>query len=172
MKSLVMAGDIFRTRSGWDRRPMSELHIPRSIQDAVQRRLAHISPAAGELLVLAAVAGRRFDFALLQELTQMREEVLLERLKEGIAARLIGEESANEFAFRHALTREAVYAGLLIRERRRLHGVVGETLERLYADSLDMHSGNLAYHFYQAQVWEKVLEYAVRAGERAQPPGL
>lgn len=168
LKSLVMAGDIFRTRSGWDRRPMSELHIPRSIQDAVQRRLAHISPAAGELLVLAAVAGRRFDFALLQELTQMHEEDLLERLKEGIAARLIVEESANEFAFRHALTREAVYAGLLIRERRRLHGVVGETLERLYADSLDMHSGNLAYHFYQAQTWEKALEYAARAGERAQ----
>jgi tetratricopeptide (TPR) repeat protein len=168
LKSLVAAGEIFRTPSGWDRKPIGELHIPRSIQDTVQRRLAHLTPAAGELLVLAAVAGRRFDFALLQELTQMREEDLLERLKEGIAARLIVEESANEFAFRHALTREAVYTGLFMRERRRLHGVVGATLERLYADSLDTHIGDLAYHFYQAQAWEKVLEYATRAGERAQ----
>ncbi len=168
LKSLVAAGEIFHTQRGWDRKPVGELHIPRSIQDAVQRRLVHVSPAARELLVLAAVAGRRFDFALLQELTRMNKEDLLERLKEGVAARLIVEGPADEFAFRHALTQEAVYAGLLMWERRQLHRVVGETLERLHTDSLDAHIGDLAYHFYQAQAWEKALEYATRAGERAQ----
>jgi predicted ATPase len=38
-----------------------------------------------------------------------------------IAAQLVVEESAEQFAFRHALTRQAIYADLLVRERKALH---------------------------------------------------
>jgi len=64
--SLVATGDIFRRGSVWDRFPLHELRIPRTVQDAVQRRAKSLSPAAQALLIPAAVAGRRFDFALLQ----------------------------------------------------------------------------------------------------------
>ena len=40
------------------------VHIPRSVQLAVQQRLDHLSPDARHLRDLAAVAGRRFDFEL------------------------------------------------------------------------------------------------------------
>ena len=39
-------------------------------------------------------------------------------MKDLIAAQLVVEESAEIFAFRHALTREALYAHLLARERK------------------------------------------------------
>src|SRR5207253_2234335 len=110
------AGDV--ATSGWARRPLAELGVPRSVQDAVGRRVAALSAGARDVLVLAAVAGRRFDFALLQELTARDEADLFALVKEQIGAQLVVEESADTFAFRHALTRQAVYAGLFARERR------------------------------------------------------
>jgi DNA-binding CsgD family transcriptional regulator/Flp pilus assembly protein TadD len=168
LKSLVASGDIYYSEGVWTRKPMSELHIPRSAQDAVQRRSAQLSSEAREALAIAAVAGRRFDFTLLQQLTRRGEDELLTLLKELIAAQLIVEETAEQFAFRHALTRQAVYASLLARERQTLHRNVAEMMERLYTESLDGHTTDLAYHFYEAGDWAKALEYLQHAGEKAQ----
>src|SRR6202162_2691125 len=66
LKSLIEAGDIFYEQGRWKRKPLSDLHIPRSVQDAVQQRTEQLSAGARQVLHLAAVAGRHFDFALLQ----------------------------------------------------------------------------------------------------------
>jgi predicted ATPase len=66
LRSLVHTGEIFHLRSGWDRRPNTALPIPRSVQESVRRRSAGLTTRAGEALVLAAVAGRRFDVRLLR----------------------------------------------------------------------------------------------------------
>ena len=148
LKSLVAAGQIFYTDGGWERKSLEELHIPRSVQDAVQQRVEQLSMDAQQVLQLAAVAGRRFDFGLLQHLTRFDEQALLRLIKELIAAQLVVEESAEQFAFRHALTRQAIYTSMLARERQALHRQIAETLEQLYPDSLDAHLGDIAYHFY------------------------
>jgi predicted ATPase/DNA-binding CsgD family transcriptional regulator len=168
LKALTVSGSFSLDQAGWDNQPTGMLHIPRSIQDAVLRRLVKLSDPARNLLELAAVAGRRFDFGLLQELTGLDEQATLSLMKELVAAQLVVEETADQFAFRHALTREAVYLGLLIRERKRYHGLVAEALESLYSDSLDVHVADLAYHTYTAGLWTKALEYSQRAGEKAQ----
>ncbi|HMA34748.1 MAG TPA: AAA family ATPase, partial [Chloroflexia bacterium] len=121
LKSLLAGGEIFYTAGAWSRKPVHELHIPRTVQDAVQRRSQQLSPPARNLLLVAAVAGRRSDFPLLQQVTGTAERDLLGLIKELIAGQLMVEESADRFAFRHALTRQAVYAGLLLRERKALH---------------------------------------------------
>jgi DNA-binding CsgD family transcriptional regulator/tetratricopeptide (TPR) repeat protein len=167
LKALVAAGDIYQGASGWARKPMAELHIPRTVQDAVQRRTHTLSPEAVRVLTLAAVAGRRFDFTLLQRLTGHDEPHLIALIKELIAAQLVIEESADVFAFRHALTRQAVYTSLLARERKPLHFTIAEMMEHLYADSLDGRLGELAYQYFEAGVWGKALGYAQRAGEKA-----
>jgi predicted ATPase len=142
--------------------------VPRTIQDAVLRRLVRLSPAAQRSARLAAVAGRRFDFAMLQALVGEDEPTLLQHLGELVAAQLVVEESAERFAFRHALTRQAIYTQLLARERRGLHQAVAEALEQLTADSADLRLPDLAYHHYQAGNWPKVLPYAQLMGERDQ----
>jgi predicted ATPase len=152
----------------WERKLFNEMRIPRSVQDAVQQRADQLSQDARRVLILAAVAGRRFDFALLQALTKHDEDQLLKLIKELMAAQLVVEESEEEFAFRHALTRQAIYADLLVRERKTLHRTVAETMERLYSPTLDAHLADLAAHFYEAGAWEKALEYGQRAGEQAQ----
>jgi predicted ATPase len=145
LKSLLTAGDIFYTNGRWDRKSLGELHIPRSVQDAVQQRTDRLSERAKRVLILAAVAGRRFGFVLMQQLTQYDEPQLLCLMKELIVAQLVVEESDERFAFRHALTRQAVYADLLVRKRKGLHRSIAETMELLYAAVLDAHLADLAY---------------------------
>ena len=177
LKSLVTAGELVYVDGKWERISRHDesaaalperAHLPRSVQLAVQQRLDHLSAEAKDTLSLAAVAGRRFDFALLQQITGRNEAGLIRLVKELIAAQLVVEEAEDIFAFRHALTRQAVYSDLLARERRALHRLIAETLERIYKDTLHVHPGDLAHHFYAAGEWEKVLEYARRAGEQAQ----
>ena len=113
--------------------------------------------------------GRRFGFTFLQNLCTSDEPTILESIKELLAAGLVIEESAETFAFRHALTREAVYAGLLARERQSLHRQVAELIELLHTDepdALDDHL-DLAYHYYEGAAWDKALDFGQRAGERA-----
>jgi DNA-binding CsgD family transcriptional regulator len=168
LKSLLAAGEIFYANGRWERKALGELHIPRSVQDAVQQRTDQLSAQARQVLTLAAVAGRRFDFALLQALTQHDEQHLLHLIKELIAAQLVVEVSAEQFAFRHALTRQAIYADLLVRERKTLHRIIADTMETIYHTVLETHLADLAYHFYEAGTWEQALRYAQRAAEQAQ----
>ncbi len=164
LKSLLTAGAcVSADETLWE-----VLRIPRSIQDAVELRMGRLSGAARQVVVLAAVAGRRFDFAFLQQITGYAEQELLALMKELIAAQLMVEASEEQFAFRHALTREAIYRQLLLRERKALHRAIAETMEQSVGSAPDAHLTELADHFYEAGVWEKALTYARRAGERAQ----
>jgi predicted ATPase/DNA-binding CsgD family transcriptional regulator len=167
VKSLIVAGDIFIDDRGWNRKAISELHIPQSVQDAVQWRVVSLSQAAQRVSAIASVVGRSVDFVLLQRLSELDEATLLEVIKELIAAQLMVEESAEQFTFRHALTRQAIYIGLLARERRTIHQAIADTLEHRAAESFDIAVADLAYHSYEAGMWDKALAYAEQAGEQA-----
>lgn len=167
LHALLADDEIYFSGVSWERKPLHDLHIPRSVQDAVQRHSEHLSPAAHQVMAFAAVVGQRFEFALLQHLTGHEETTLLDLLKELIAAQLVVEQSAERFAFRHALTREAVCAQLLEREQRTMHRTIAAAIEALYAGELESHLSELAYHTCHAGEWERAHEYARRAGDHA-----
>ena len=168
LTTLISQGDIFYGSSGWDRKPLLGMRIPRSVQDAVRQRLERLSAAARQILALAAVIGRRVDLELLRVLAHIDELTLVKAINELTAAQLLVEETADQVRFRHALTRQVVYADLLARERRRLHRAVAEILEHQESDSGSERAvADLAYHFFEAQMWHKALMYSQRAGEQA-----
>ena len=168
LKSLMTTGELVSVDGTW-KRTAHQASIPRSVQEAVQQRTAYLSADAKRLLTLAAVAGRRFNVTLLREVMHCDEEQLLALLKEVIAAQLVIEEAADQFAFRHALTQQAISAELLLRERQGLHRGIAETLERHSTSSLlrERYLEDLAYHCYEAGMWEQALAYAQEAGEKA-----
>jgi tetratricopeptide (TPR) repeat protein/DNA-binding CsgD family transcriptional regulator len=168
LKALIVARELVEDPDGWRWKRADTWHIPLSLHNAVELRLTRLSTDARQVLQLAAVAGRRFDFTLLQEITRYDETYLVELMKEAIVAQLVIEESTEQFAFRHALTRQAIASGLLARERRALHGTIAQTLEQLHATALDAHLADLAYHCAEAELWSKAMEYARLAAEQAQ----
>src|SRR6266566_3856327 len=174
LTSLVSRGELLSDNGVWQHKPhldhrSERVPVPRSVQDTMYQRTQHLSAEAMRVVTFAAVAGRRFDFAVLHQVMHCDEDQLLLLIKELLAIQFVVEVSADQFAFRHALTQQAVFAGLLARERRSLHRMLAEAIEQLYAtiSPLDAHLADLAYHYYEAGVWEKALEYEQRAGERA-----
>lgn len=170
LKSLIAAGDLFYADGAWDRKPIEQLHIPRSVQDAVQRRVARLSKATCDSLSVASVIGQQFDFETLQSAVGQTEGKLLDQIKEMLDAQLVVETSTEtgRFAFRHALTREAIYSRLLVRERQAMHQQIGETLERGHSESTTIPFASLAYHFDAAGDWERTLAYARQTAAQAQ----
>ena len=69
----------------------------------------------------AAMLGYRIPFDLLAAVTGKGEDELIAALRQLVAEGVLVESGVDEFAFRHALVREAVTERLLGRERRRLH---------------------------------------------------
>jgi predicted ATPase/DNA-binding CsgD family transcriptional regulator len=167
LKSLNTSGDLFYGSRGWDRTPLDTLRIPRSVYAAVQRRGVQLSPPALQVLRLAAVVGQRFDIRILRELAPFDEPTLIGSINEWLAAQLVVEESVAGFAFRHALTRQAILADLLAFERRSLHHTVAEIIERVFTAEHERYLAELAYHFFEAQAWQQAVQYALRAGEQA-----
>jgi len=174
LKSLIASGEITNKEGVWERTLLFGMHtrhpsIPRSVQDAVYQRTKQLSAPARQTLALAAVAGRRFDLTILRQVMQVDEPDMLVLMKELVAAQLVREEAPDQFSFRHALTRQAVYAELLAGERRALHRRIAETIEQCVSPTsiLDAQLVDLASHFYEAGVWSKAAEYGQRAGERA-----
>ncbi len=165
LRSLAMTGELSADATGvW---PSSrDLQIPRSARDAVSRRLEAVSLPARRTAELAAILGRRFDPLLLQALVDTTEAALLASLKELIGAGLIGHDTDAGLAFRHALTRQAIYTGLLGPERQILHRRAAEFLEQHQAHARDQSRlADLARHWSAARVPTKAMAYARQAGE-------
>src|SRR5438094_394934 len=83
--------------------------------------------------------------------------------------RLSQVEPELEYLFRHALIQDAAYSSLLKADRRRLHLVVGEALERLYPDRADSQelAPLLGYHFDEGGDDPRALKYFTLAGDAA-----
>jgi len=86
--------------------------VPASFRDTVRARLAGLDPADRLVLAAAAVLGRHFDWRLLAPATGERHETVLRALQQGLDLLLLTVDGT-EFRFRHALTRDAVLAGVL-----------------------------------------------------------
>ncbi|MEP7381393.1 MAG: AAA family ATPase [Gemmatimonadota bacterium] len=167
LKALLVSGDLVRSDGAWRASPLEHVHVPRTATEAVARRLAGLSDGARAVASVAAVAGRRFDFAMVQALTGRDEAGLLVLMKELVAAQLVVEESADRFAFRHALTREAMRARLLTRERAALHRAIAALLGQQFDPATHEVEDALAYHAFEAGQWEVARTYARRAAEHA-----
>jgi tetratricopeptide (TPR) repeat protein len=76
-----------------------------------------------------------------------------------------------EYTFKHALTHEVAYQGLLQERRRDLHARITEAIERLAAERIAEQSERLAHHALQGEVWEKAVAYLHQAGLRAMARG-
>lgn len=72
-----------------------------------------------------------------------------------------------EYTFKHALTQEVAYGSLPGQLRKELHRLIAVTIEDLYVDRLAEQYEVLAQHFEKAEIWDKALEYLMRAADKA-----
>ncbi len=171
LKSLLEVGAL-RQRDGryMLTKHVSEIYVPDTIQDVIMARIDRLEEVPKRALQLASVIGREFTVRLLERISDVHAQLdrFLQELKvlEFIYERSFYPELA--YMFKHALTHDVAYNSLLMQRRKELHRLVALAIEDLYAERLPESYEMLAYHYEHGEVWEKALEYLVKAGQKAQ----
>ena len=139
--------------------------LPLTVAEAVLRRVALLSDDGRRLVTYASASGQEVGFDLLQRVLGRPEREVLRAAKDAIGASLLV-ESGEFVAFRHALTREAIYRDLMRRERRILHGEIAEALVGLHGGDPSW-AAEIERQFVDAGAPERALPFAIAAGEEA-----
>ncbi|MGH2621503.1 MAG: protein kinase domain-containing protein, partial [Anaerolineales bacterium] len=165
-KALVEGGKLYFENGRWQRPSMDELEIPQSIRMAIQSRVTALPEATQEVLRLAAVLGREFDYDTLAEASELEEEALIDALESAQRAQLIQEANGGtdvSFSFVHALIPSTVAEGVRTLRRRRLHRRAADAMQKTHPQNFEA----IAYHYEEAGEQALSLEYYIKAGERA-----
>ena len=133
LRSLMETGAIYQDDRGrWTAAgELSEMVLPTSVRDVISSRVGRLGAQAGRVLSMAAVIGRDFDFDLLDAVTDLGQEELLDVLDGAAGAVLVREvpDVPGRYSFSHALTQHTLYQGLPRVRRTRAHRQVAEAIE-------------------------------------------
>jgi len=150
---------------------VSDLGIPEGVRQVLGRRISRLSDETKGMLRLAAAFTGGFAFGVLQALTELSEETLLNCLDEALQAGLIritGEAATYDFA--HAIVRHTLYDELNPDRRARLHRRIALALEQVYADCIMDYAAELAAQYHASAILpgaEQGIPYSLAAAEQA-----
>ncbi|MGY1840020.1 MULTISPECIES: helix-turn-helix transcriptional regulator [unclassified Modestobacter] len=102
--------------------------LPGGLSEVLLARVEQVTPAAQQVLRVAAVAGRSVRHELVSAVSWKSPEETEQALTEAVHHHLLVVSGDGRYRFRHALLREAVLADLLPGERVRLHAAVAAQL--------------------------------------------
>jgi tetratricopeptide (TPR) repeat protein len=151
-------------------RPVEQLTIPATVQAILAARIDRLGPETKRLLQAAAVIGKDVPMPLLLAIADAPEHEVRTELTHLQAAEFLYETRLFpdlEYTFKHALTHEVAYGGLLHDRQRALHARIAEAIERLAPERVAEHAERLAHHALRGELWEKAVAYLRQAGLRA-----
>jgi tetratricopeptide (TPR) repeat protein len=151
-------------------KPLDSLQVPATVHAVLAARIDRLPAEEKRLLQTAAVIGTEVPFSLLQAMAEVPEDTLHGGLAHLQAAEFLYETRLfpeREYTFKHALTHEVTYSGMLQERRRVLHARIVDAMETLYADQLAEQVERLAHHALRGEVWDKALVCCRQAGEKA-----
>jgi tetratricopeptide (TPR) repeat protein len=127
---------------------LADVTIPDSVHGVIAARIDLLEAAARDALRRCSVVGRVFWPAAVD----VDEGVIASLVRSGLVSANPDSVMAGmrEFTFKHALTRDVVYATLPRPERRELHRRVGEWIQEVAPDRSGETVELAAYHYGQA----------------------
>ena len=147
-----------------------DMAVPPTVQAVLAARIDRLDPETKRVLQTAAVIGKDFSRSLLVEVSDLptdRLDACLATLRANefvYETRLFPEA---EYTFKHALTHDVAFGGLLTGRRRELDARIVNAIETVHADRLAEHFDALAMHATRGGVWPKAYRYGIEAGNRA-----
>jgi class 3 adenylate cyclase/tetratricopeptide (TPR) repeat protein len=151
-------------------RPVRTVQVPETVKAVLASRIGRLPFEEERLLQSAAVIGRHVDLQLLRTIADVPGEQLRTELAHLRAADLLYESRRfpeQEYTFKHSLTHDVAYGSLLHGRQRSLHARILKAIEALYPERLVEQTERLAHHAFHGEVWDRAVEYLLRAGRRA-----
>jgi class 3 adenylate cyclase/tetratricopeptide (TPR) repeat protein len=149
---------------------LQTFQVPATVQAVLAARIDRLPPQEKHLLQTAAVIGTEVPLPLLQAIAELSEDAVQRGLAHLQAAEFLYEAHLfpeRAYTFKHALTHEVAYSGLLQERRRGLHTRIVEALEAPTGNRLAEHVERLAHHALRGEMWDKALTYCRQAGDKA-----
>jgi len=170
VNSLIESDTLIQDNGSWKlTRSLTESNIPSSLHGLISGRLDRLEKQTKRILQEASVIGRDFLYEILKRITELEERIdgELSQLERLDLIRTRSLEPDIEYMFKHALTQEIVYNGLLKKQRRDIHEQIAQVMENVFQDRLSELYETLAFHFARGQSTTKAVDYLVKAGEKS-----
>lgn len=153
----------------------TNVKLSNSINAILTARIDRLSKLVKETVKAAAVIGREFEIPILTEVMKSQDDfskgnplaLLQEQVKTAEKGQIWLAMNELRYIFRHSLLREAVYSMQLRTRLQQLHQLIAEAIERIYGDNIEERFVDLAFHFEQADDFEKTCEYLRKAADYA-----
>ncbi len=172
VRALVETGVVVGDRGSFRlAKPLDTIQVPATVQAVLAARIDRLPPPVKHLLQSAAVIGKTVPFTLLESVAETSAVELRRGLTQLQAAEFLYEANLFpelEYTFKHALTLEVAYQGLLRERRRLLHSAVLGSLEARARHHAPENVEVLAHHAVRGEVWASAAAHLYRAGTRAQ----
>ncbi|MCD6501077.1 diguanylate cyclase [bacterium] len=168
LKLAIERGLIEYDGTNWKVDNFTEDDLPKSIEDIAEERAANLPQNDKDVLSKAAVIGENFDVKVLARLIGREEQEVQDTLEAARRAHIVQEDLTGEsdYAFHSDASRNAFYKLISPEERKEIHYKVAEVEKELNKDHLDDIMGELAYHFQEAERWDKAVEVLSATGDR------
>jgi DNA-binding CsgD family transcriptional regulator len=142
--------------------------LPQALLDAVLSRVTRLGSDTEELLRAASAAGNRFSSAMVATVMDIDVVAADRRLRDAVDHQVVVpiHDGGDEFVFRHALVREAIYGDLLPGERNRLHGRFAAAIEAM-PGTRSYGNAALAYHWFAAHDLPRAFDASLAAADDA-----
>ena len=171
VRVLVAAGVLEGARGSYRLvEPLSTIVVPPTVQAVLAARIDALPAAEKRLLQEAAVIGHDVPFNLLHAICKLTEDELRGQLDNLQAAEFLYATQLFpdlQYTFKHSLTHDVSYRGVLQERRRDIHARVVNAIESLYADRLGEQVERLAHHAARGELPEKAVHYLRQAGGKA-----
>src|SRR5687767_640738 len=172
VRSLLDSGGIAKDQTGaWSLGASTDLsagELPATIQQAVEKRIERLREELREVLSLASVIGKSFDFRDLEALAGDKdvEESIDHLVEEGLLEEE-RESRGDRMTFASGVVRDVLYGAISRRKRRSLHRKYAEEIEKRHRGRLERVYPQLVHHFSQGDVPDKTVEYGLRMSKAA-----
>ena len=170
VNSLLETGTLKRLEGTWTIvGSLDGADIPTTIRGVIGARIDRLDADRRQVLREASVVGRQFLYDVISKVATQKENLdpSLSDLESADLIRERSHEADLEYYFKHALTQEVAYEGLLKSERTALHARVAEAIEAQFAGRVEEVTETLAHHYLVGGVVDKAVHYLRAAGRKA-----
>jgi DNA-binding SARP family transcriptional activator/predicted ATPase len=182
LRNMQQRGDLVRDQEGYwiEGSGLNWEMLPARVEAVIDERIGQLPQPLRQMLRVASVEGETFTAEVVARVQAAGEQETTERLSQELARKhhlvraqglhRLENKSLARYQFRHILFQKYLYNSLDAVERSRLHEAVGTALEELHGEQAEESAAiapHLAWHFQEAGLVRKAVEYLRQAGGQA-----
>jgi len=179
LKDMQDGGDLQRNADGkWIEGPSLDWgQLPARVEAVIEGRVSRLEEDLREILNVASIEGEEFTAEIAARVSGLNHRKVIRWLSNDLdrqhqlvvaqGSRRLSDQRMSLYRFRHSLFQEYLYQSMDKVERSIVHEDMGDVLEQLYADQTDEVAPQLARHYLEAGIHDKVVDYLIQAGKKA-----